>query len=716
MLARYLASNFKARLILTARSALPPRQNWEQWLNTHDGKDNTSQKIKTVKELEASGAEVLVFSADAAHPQQMSNVIQQAEKQFGSINGVIHSAGIMERNAFCFIKETGQKESQRNFQAKVYGLLVLEELLKNKKLDFCWLMSSISTVLGGLGFVSYAAANAFMDAYNNFHNRVNGSNPLWISVDWDGMDADKTVSCFKRILSTGEINRIVVSRGGNLQNRIDKWVKLKGLRDDESPNKKEAAPTGKPRPDLLTPYQEPRTDIETALAGIWQALFGFEKIGTRDDFFELGGDSFKAIQVIEKANRLNINISLTDIMNSRTIEKIAQSAFFINDKNILADKEKQSEEDFQNKRKYNKDLNITYQYPHYFYCYLACSIEKLQYESNMQLERNFLLLAEGRGLFGYFENKKISLKHQFLFPFGKLAGMKGISEILNTSPRMKNFDSFEKMYKYLEMNLSANRLVFVGGSTYFLNYTPDYLQNSNVFFDYLESRPFHTIHNFLLIDILDNGYLIFDPNFDYYGRVPTEDFYNCMKGVMGIEFLQGHPFQKKFLPYQVIEFDTREMREIDHQQLGIDVLKEHIKKFTAGKRIPHWLDNQAFNAHIGLDALKQAALHLKTMKKSPGIDPGIHPFIVHFLIDISSSLWALKDFLSTFIQYHPETKLDQIIENLGPVAGFVDESKEEIEKSDDMSFAVNRAISLLDCVYQNQTDSIAVLKKIVKKL
>ena len=49
------------------------------------------------------------------------------------------------------------------FAAKVKGTLVLHKLLENKNTDFVMLLSSLSVVLGGIGFGAYATANAFMD-------------------------------------------------------------------------------------------------------------------------------------------------------------------------------------------------------------------------------------------------------------------------------------------------------------------------------------------------------------------------------------------------------------------------------------------------------------------------------------------------------------------------------------------------------------------------
>ena len=63
--AEYLARTIKAKLILLGRTPLPAREQWREWLTTHDDQDGTSRKIRSVQELEEIGAEVLTISAES---------------------------------------------------------------------------------------------------------------------------------------------------------------------------------------------------------------------------------------------------------------------------------------------------------------------------------------------------------------------------------------------------------------------------------------------------------------------------------------------------------------------------------------------------------------------------------------------------------------------------------------------------------------------------
>ena len=75
------------------------------------------------------------------------------------------------------------------------------------------------------------------------------------------------------------------------------------------------------RNDYLSDYEPPHDDTEKALCEAFQTILGIEKIGIKDDFYQLGGDSLSAMDVISKCGINGLNAS--DIFAGRTPEKIA---------------------------------------------------------------------------------------------------------------------------------------------------------------------------------------------------------------------------------------------------------------------------------------------------------------------------------------------------------------------------------------------------------
>jgi len=180
-LAAHLAQSVHARLILTGRAPLPPREEWEAWLATRSDDDRTGHKIRKLKALEQLGAEVIVENADVADRAAMQSVIDRARQRFGALDGVIHAAGIagggmMQRKTRAMAEDV--------LAAKVRGTRVLEEALDGIPLDFFALCSSRSAILGGFGQVDYAAANAFLDTFAHYHAARTGRH--CVSINWAG--------------------------------------------------------------------------------------------------------------------------------------------------------------------------------------------------------------------------------------------------------------------------------------------------------------------------------------------------------------------------------------------------------------------------------------------------------------------------------------------------------------------------------------------------
>jgi len=335
ILAQHLAQEVSARLILTGRSFFPPPEHWDQWLTDHQAGDPISIKINKLNKIREAGAEVMVIRADAADLTQMEAAATQGEEKWGSLNGVIYSAAADPAATFATISRITDTQSQEQFQAKVHGLHVLHELIKERKPDFCMLMSSTSAVLGGLGFVAYAAANAYMDTYA-LKQQLSGTT-RWLSVNWEGWQKEETaanepgkgflkelsmtpaegIQCVKRILAHPGINRVIHSPA-DLQTRLERWV--------ENKNQPAEAPTSfQPRPPLLTPYEAPQSPLEQELSEIWRNILGIEPIGTQDNFLELGGDSLKAISVVTRIHKqLKVEIPLETFFRNPTLQGLAE--------------------------------------------------------------------------------------------------------------------------------------------------------------------------------------------------------------------------------------------------------------------------------------------------------------------------------------------------------------------------------------------------------
>jgi acyl transferase domain-containing protein/NADP-dependent 3-hydroxy acid dehydrogenase YdfG len=213
--AKELARAARARLVLVGRKPPSPVQ------------------LRTVAELEASGAQVMCVQANVADPVQMRTVAEQARARFGGIHGVIHTAGVYGQGV---IWDRSRRESEAVLAPKLRGGRVLEEIFGGEKLDFLVLCASLASVRPEPGQVDYCAANAFLDAFAADFTRRTGTRA--ISISWgmwqelgmmdhaaiapaqrqavrdeiarEGWGA-AGVAAFRRILAHGQGSQIIVS-------------------------------------------------------------------------------------------------------------------------------------------------------------------------------------------------------------------------------------------------------------------------------------------------------------------------------------------------------------------------------------------------------------------------------------------------------------------------------------------------------------------------
>ncbi|SIR86494.1 non-ribosomal peptide synthase domain TIGR01720/amino acid adenylation domain-containing protein [Aquipseudomonas alcaligenes] len=70
-------------------------------------------------------------------------------------------------------------------------------------------------------------------------------------------------------------------------------------------------------------YEAPQTDNERILAAIWADVLGVERVGRQDHFFELGGDSIVALQVVSRARQQGLGLTPKDLFQQQTLAQLA---------------------------------------------------------------------------------------------------------------------------------------------------------------------------------------------------------------------------------------------------------------------------------------------------------------------------------------------------------------------------------------------------------
>ncbi|WP_437581596.1 beta-ketoacyl synthase N-terminal-like domain-containing protein [Sorangium sp. So ce887] len=151
------------RLVLTGRDALPPRETWD---GASREETAAAGKIRAILDLEAQGVQVEVLSVSLADEQALRRALAGIKQRMGPIGGVIHCAGMSDRENPAFIRKP--LDTIRQVAGpKVDGLNALYRCLEQEPLRFFVLFSSVSAAIPALGAgqIDYAMANAYMDYF-----------------------------------------------------------------------------------------------------------------------------------------------------------------------------------------------------------------------------------------------------------------------------------------------------------------------------------------------------------------------------------------------------------------------------------------------------------------------------------------------------------------------------------------------------------------------
>ncbi|MFY9226983.1 MAG: SDR family oxidoreductase [Blastocatellia bacterium] len=342
--AEYLATLVKCKQVLLSRSNFPASEQWDNWLATHPNTDPISEKIHRLRKIEALGSQLLIINADVANKEQMSDALKKIKENFTKINGLIHSAGIAGRGVVQVMEELQEEKCKIHFLPKCHGLINIAELLGNEELDFYLLISSLSSILGGLGLAAYASANSFVDAFARKQSLE--SQTFWYGRNWEAVQITEDSSSeaqvgkletmhgekiaqyaitvaqlqetTERVLTTLSVAPQLIISSGELSIRMEGWVRNSSeLQTDQKPLHQ--------RPTLQTAYEKPRNEIEEQISDIWQQLLGVKDIGIHDNFFELGGHSLLATQIVTRLRAMyQVELSLQKLFEHPTVAELAE--------------------------------------------------------------------------------------------------------------------------------------------------------------------------------------------------------------------------------------------------------------------------------------------------------------------------------------------------------------------------------------------------------
>jgi acyl transferase domain-containing protein len=352
VLARWLASGGPANIALVGRKGAG---------DAGDGDPRATAARQLIQDLEASGATVLGLAADVASPKDVVRVVNDVTARFGRIHGAIHAAGVAG-GGMMLVRD--ERSVEAVVAPKVRGTVALMEALVPHQPEFMAVCSSFAAVGGGIGQGDYCAANAFMDSAVSyaraFGMRAIAINwPAWREVGMvEAMQVPPQLEPLRQAsLATGitpqegaeRFARVLASNYAQVIMAPVTRTASEARQHAPAPTKRPASVAiAHPRPPAPaspshgeTPQRAPGRVVEPTLDGgmagdlqealierlngIWSNALGVAKLQPSDNFFEVGGQSLMALQIVSRVcEQFPIEIALSDVFENPTLRRFGE--------------------------------------------------------------------------------------------------------------------------------------------------------------------------------------------------------------------------------------------------------------------------------------------------------------------------------------------------------------------------------------------------------
>ena len=314
-------------------------------------KEAAESRLEALRE--ATGATVMVMSADVSNREQMSALLREIEieieikQTLPPLRGIIHAAGVLDDG---ILLEQDKERFEKVMAPKVQGSWNLHLLTQEQALDFFVLFSSAAAFVGSAGQANYAAANSFMDTLAHYRRRQ-GLPAL--SINWGpwaqaGMATSEQVT--RRLAAQGWqpmnpyvglklFGQLLTGAAAQLGVLPINWAQFLAQRDPsplyetfkESQSLEASASSTDGKPEFMTqlasaPLGERRellgTYVRTAIGRVL-GIHNSAQIEERQRLFDLGLDSLTAVELRRRLEAgLEYTLRSTLLFHYPTVEAL----------------------------------------------------------------------------------------------------------------------------------------------------------------------------------------------------------------------------------------------------------------------------------------------------------------------------------------------------------------------------------------------------------
>ncbi|HMB65249.1 MAG TPA: SDR family NAD(P)-dependent oxidoreductase, partial [Patescibacteria group bacterium] len=335
-------------------------------------KELSQAKKDIIKRIEKeTGARINYYATDITDPNNLKRVIKKIKEQYpnNDIRGLVLSAGLAG-DGFLIQKE--ETTFRQVISPKMAGTNNLMGSLSQEPLDLVLFCSSSTSVFPVPGQGDYTAANAYLDAWakqgtitrnkgkkdsrKEKEKEVRQDNIKILSLNWSawqevgmakayGADKDEFTQAIspqqavkaldgllKRNISHTNIlvgklnysdqylmnnsNELFIGLSQPIRQTLDQKKKPSIIPKPSTPEEAPVALKGRKNKDY--------TQTEQKIAQVWHQVLGHKEYDINDNFFEIGGDSLKIIQVQKELDKFYPGkLSVARLFTYPTIAQLA---------------------------------------------------------------------------------------------------------------------------------------------------------------------------------------------------------------------------------------------------------------------------------------------------------------------------------------------------------------------------------------------------------
>lgn len=317
------------------------------------GRSQPSEEVTSqLRELECSGAQVVVAQADVSNAFQLTRLLTSLEQSSPPLRGIIHAAGVYDEG---LLQQLHWEHFVRVTAPKVQGAWNLHTLTQKLPLDFFVLFSSASSLFGGVNQAHYAAANTFLDALASYRRAqgLPGSTINWGVWGEVGMAASKQqterlnrigmesitthgLQVLEQLLTEQPVqvgfmsinwSRFLTGQLAKMPFLEDFIVESQGLRSQFTEERQENKGDSLRNALVSVPPVERQQLLESRLREQVAKVLGFSaaKLDMVESLINLGLDSLTAIELRNRLNNeMGVNLPIIKIMEGVSICSLAE--------------------------------------------------------------------------------------------------------------------------------------------------------------------------------------------------------------------------------------------------------------------------------------------------------------------------------------------------------------------------------------------------------